>query len=51
VRHGIRLAIFFLVAILTSMITKELGGRLDTQIMAGAVIVSTLAGGYIFKYY
>lgn len=51
VRHGIRLVIFLLVGILASITTRELGGRLDTQIMIGAAFVATLMGGYVFKYY
>lgn len=50
-RHGTQLAIFLLVGISASIITGELGGRLDTQIMIGAAFVATLGGGYVFKYY
>lgn len=51
VKHGSRLGIFIIIGILASLITQELGGKLDTQIMSGAVFVATLTGGYCFKYY
>jgi len=51
VRHVIRLTIFLLVGVLASILTGQLGGRLDTQIMIGAAFVATLGGGYVFKYY
>ncbi|HET9009697.1 MAG TPA: hypothetical protein VFN17_06220 [Nitrosarchaeum sp.] len=50
-RHGIRLIIFIVIGICASLITKELGGKIDTQIMIGSAFVATLAGGYVFKYY
>ena len=50
-RHGSRLSIFIIVGICASLLTRELGGKLDTQIMIGAAFVATLAGGYVFKYY
>jgi hypothetical protein len=49
--HASRLATFVIVGILASLVTRELGGRLDTQIMIGAAFLATLAGGYVFKYY
>jgi hypothetical protein len=49
--HASRLAAFVAVGIVASLITRELGGKLDTQIMIGAAFLATLAGGYVFKYY
>ena len=51
VMHTSRLAAFVAVGIVASLITRDLGGKLDTQIMIGAAFLATLVGGYVFKYY
>jgi hypothetical protein len=48
--HGSRVSAFLAVGIAASLITQELGGRLDTQIMIGAMFIVTLVGSYVFKY-
>ncbi len=49
--HACRLIAFIIVGVAASLVTRELGGKLDTQIMIGAAFLATLAGGYVFKHY
>lgn len=49
--HACRLIAFIIVGVAASLVTRELGGKIDTQIMIGAAFLATLAGGYVFKHY
>lgn len=48
--HAGRVSAFVSVGVAASLITGYLGGRLDTQIMIGAMFIVTLVGSYVFKY-